>query len=101
MVGEEVEVIHYARANSLESMDEKELAKLEKRFLWKLDVCLITWAWFAYCIKVGCRMRDVCSLGKKLMKADRLVELQDGVCVRDEGRCKSRAVVTEWQVNGH
>ena len=52
-MSQNVEVVRYARENSLESMDEKEIAKLEKRFLWKLDVCLITWAWFAYLIKVS------------------------------------------------
>jgi hypothetical protein len=26
-------------------------AKVERRFLWKLDLCLLTWAWCAYCIK--------------------------------------------------
>lgn len=25
----------------------------ERRFLWKLDVCLISWAWLAYLIKVS------------------------------------------------
>lgn len=45
--------VAYARENSLDSLDEKELARLERRFLWKLDVCLITWAWLAYLIKVS------------------------------------------------
>lgn len=27
-------------------------AKRERRFLWKLDICLITWAWCAYLIKL-------------------------------------------------
>ena len=45
------------RESTLDSLDEKERAKLERRFLRKLDLCLITWAWFAYLIKVCC----VCS----------------------------------------
>jgi len=55
MAREQVEV--YTRQNSLDMMEDKEIAKLEKRFLWKLDVCLITWAWFAYLIKV-CRLAE-------------------------------------------
>jgi len=41
------------RETTLDSLDEKQRAKLERRFLRKLDICLITWAWFAYLIKVG------------------------------------------------
>jgi hypothetical protein len=42
------------RESTLDSLDEKQRTKLERRFLRKLDVCLITWAWFAYLIKVRC-----------------------------------------------
>ena len=28
-------------------------AKMERKFLLKLDACLMTWAWLAYLIKVG------------------------------------------------
>jgi hypothetical protein len=31
--------------------------KRERRFLRKLDICLITWAWFAYLIKVSIQSR--------------------------------------------
>lgn len=33
--------------------DDKTPDKQERRFLLKLDLYLITWAWFAYLIKVG------------------------------------------------
>jgi hypothetical protein len=34
-------------------------AKRERRLLWKLDACLITWAWLAYLIKVGTHWRSL------------------------------------------
>lgn len=36
-----------------DSVAEVKRRKTERRFLLKLDVCLITWAWLAYLIKVG------------------------------------------------
>lgn len=40
--------------------DDQEVAyaKRERRFLWKLDIILITWAWISYTIRV----RDTVSL---------------------------------------
>jgi len=82
------------RESTLDSLDEKQRAKLERRFLRKLDICLITWAWFAYLIKVCC----VHSARRPpaLTEADRLVKLQDSLCIRHArrrefaGGCRSR-----------
>ena len=55
----------------------------ETRFLLKLDVCLMSWAWLAYLIKVGLYRLSSCVLADT--QANRLVQLQDGICIRDEG----------------
>lgn len=59
----------------------------ETKFLLKLDVCLMTWAWLAYLIKVGLHMLGPYPIAD--IQANRLVELQDRICVRDEGGCES------------
>jgi hypothetical protein len=58
----------------------------ETKFLLKLDVCLMTWAWLAYLIKVGLDILNYCVLAD--VQANRLVELQDRICIRDEGGCE-------------
>lgn len=42
-------VVSYDEENSTADLLDH---KRERRFLLKLDICLITWAWFAYLIKV-------------------------------------------------
>jgi len=59
----------------------------ETKFLLKLDVCLMTWAWLAYLIKVGLYMLGPYVIAD--IQANRLVELQDRICVRDAGGCES------------
>lgn len=58
----------------------------ENKFLLKLDVCLMSWAWLAYLIKVGHYILSFCVIAE--MKANRFVELQDRICIRDEGGCE-------------
>jgi hypothetical protein len=78
-------------------------AKRERRFLWKLDICLITWAWCAYLIKV-CGLTsstgtDEGTGAHDVSLAYRLVELQDCLCVWHEGGCEwSRESLQLWQL---
>jgi hypothetical protein len=58
----------------------------ETKFLLKLDVCLMTWAWLAYLIKVGLYILSSCGIAN--IQANRLLELQDRICIRNEGRCE-------------
>ena len=58
----------------------------ETKFLLKLDMCLMTWAWLAYLIKVGLDIFRSYELAD--VQANRLVELQDRICIRDEGGCE-------------
>lgn len=60
------EDIHTPEAESGDSellysqVDEELFEKRkETKFLLKLDVCLMTWAWLAYLIKVGSNLTDM------------------------------------------
>jgi hypothetical protein len=58
----------------------------ETKFLLKLDVCLMSWAWLAYLIKVGLELLSSYVLAD--MKANRFFQLQDCLCIWDEGGCR-------------
>lgn len=66
-------------------------AKRERKFLLKLDACLMTWAWLAYLIKVSisnASPRLYAKVRKIERPANRLVKLQDSVRLGHEGGCE-------------
>lgn len=77
------------QTQSLDYEEDEEQALLgtrrERKFLLKLDACLMTWAWLAYLIKV-CSRIDWVSMRTADRPANRLFQLQDSVRIRDEGR---------------
>lgn len=55
-------------------------AKRERRFLWKLDIILITWAWISYTIRVSGNLRHFDDGRMLTSSAHRWQQLQD--CIR-------------------
>lgn len=53
--GDDHEATHSLEYREEEGQEEKLEAKRERKFLLKLDACLMTWAWLAYLIKVSYR----------------------------------------------
>ena len=52
--GVDHEATHSLDYREEEGEEVKLEAKRERKFLLKLDACLMTWAWLAYLIKVSC-----------------------------------------------
>lgn len=64
--------------------------KRERKFVRKLDAILVTWAFFAYLMKVSC-VHDRKSTSADLpSQDDRRNKLQNGLCVWHERRRTSR-----------
>lgn len=52
-LGDDHEATHSLDYREEEGEEVKLEAKRERKFLLKLDACLMTWAWLAYLIKVS------------------------------------------------